>query len=535
MTPHPPAAPRLEALRPWLIIAAGLLVFAPALRGDWLMDDDFYLTQNALLHDPHRLWKIWFAPGSLIEYYPVEATLQAVQWHFWHLNTVGYHLTNLILHLVNALLVWRLLARFHLRLAWLGGLLFAVHPAMVESVAWISEFKNALSLAPFLLALDRWISFEEEGRMRDYLLALGWFVLAMLCKIAMAPFPLVILLYAWWRRGRVGLRDGWHAAPFFVVSLVLGVTTILVGAWFREAHLQPAANPDIGGPLARLALAGQSLAFYFGQSLWPVHVCPVPVQWPVRAASFVSYLPWLALGLAVTACWSRRATWGRHALLGIGFFVINLLPFIGLTSVSYMTFTWVMDHFLYLPMLGLIGLAVAALEQLIARIPAAGRTWTSALIGAGLGLLTVDSSNYAAVFAGPQQLWSYTLAHNPRCWLAHNNLGDVYLETGRAALAVNEYESALAVYPASVEARTNLGFADELLGRTGDAVDQYETVLSASPHFALAQAHLAHVLELTGSTSEAIFHYQEALRANPNDAGSRAALARLLNRKAAKE
>jgi hypothetical protein len=142
---------KLLLLRALLIVAAGFWVFAPALRGDWLMDDDLYLTQNVLLHDPARLWKIWFAPGSLIEYYPIEASAQAVQWHLWHYDTLGYHLTNLILHLISALLVWRLLGKFGLRLAWLGGFLFVIHPAVVESVAWISELKNTLSLPFFLL------------------------------------------------------------------------------------------------------------------------------------------------------------------------------------------------------------------------------------------------------------------------------------------------------------------------------------------------------------------------------------------------
>src|SRR5271170_6234518 len=130
----PAVTHQVVLLRALLIIASGLWVFSPTLYGDWLMDDDFYLPQNALLHDPHRLWKIWFVPGSLIEYYPIEATLQAVQWHFWHLHTLGYHVSNVLLHLASALLVWRLLARFGLRYAWLGGLLFAVHPAVVESV-----------------------------------------------------------------------------------------------------------------------------------------------------------------------------------------------------------------------------------------------------------------------------------------------------------------------------------------------------------------------------------------------------------------
>jgi protein O-mannosyl-transferase len=244
-----------------MMVAVGFWIYAPSLTGSWLMDDNFYLPQNALLHDPHRLWKTWFEPGSLIEYYPIEATVQAVQWRLWHLNMVGYHLTNVVLHLTSAFLFWRLLQKFKLRLAWLGGLLLVIHPTAVESVAWISELKNTLSLPPFLLAMICWINHDERHSSRDYLLALVFFFLAMLCKISMALFPFVILLYAWWKRGRVDWHDLKMSTPFFAISLVLGTTTILAGDWYREAHLQLAVNPEIGAWPERFVLSGTSVLF----------------------------------------------------------------------------------------------------------------------------------------------------------------------------------------------------------------------------------------------------------------------------------
>jgi len=530
-----PALPRLVWLRALLIVSAGFWVFAPSLHGDWLMDDDFYLTQNALLHDPHRLWKTWFAPGSLIEYYPIEATLQAVQWHFWHLDTLGYHVTNLVLHITGALLVWRLLEKFGLRLAWLGGLLFVIHPATVESVAWISEFKNTLSLPPFLLALCRWLDFESQGRSRDYLLALGWFLLAMLCKISMALFPIIILLYAWWKRDRVSWSDFRHAAPFFALTLTLGLTNVFVGQWFRISHLEPATNPDIGGPLSRLVLAGQSLAFYFTKAVFPIDLIPIYPKWPVQPASPWAYVPWVVVIGAFAFCWMRRATWGRHALLGGGFFLINLLPFLGLNSVTYMGFTWVMDHFLYLPMIGLVGLAVAALEGLDAQLSPPARPWLVGGIALVFALLALESETYAGVFIGPEKLWTYTLAHNPTSWLAHNNLGDVDLETGRTADAITQFKEALRSNPTSIEAHTNLGFAYELSGRMPEALAQYLEALRYSPHFALTQAHLGHLYETLGLIPEAISHDEDALRANPGDDATRAALERLKNGKTGAE
>ncbi len=513
-------------MRSLLIVAAGFWVFGHALQGGWLMDDDFYLTQNALMHDPARLWKIWFQPGSLIEYYPIEASLQAMQWQLWENATLGYHLTNLVLHLTGALLVWKLLAKLGLRWAWLGGLLFAIHPAVVESVAWISEFKNVLSLPPFLLAMCDWIDYEEHGRKRDYLLSLGLFLIAMLCKISMAGFPLVILLYAWWKRGRVGWSDVKASLPFFLVSLVLGLTTVAVGNWFREAHLQPTAPPYIGGMLSHLALAGLSISFYFSQCVWPVGMLPMYPLWPVNPPSLVQFLPWPILMGVLGWCWIKRGSWGRHALLGLGFFLINLAPFVGFTSVTYMTFTWVMDHFLYLPMIGIIGLGVALLERADETMMPSFRPLLVGGMALTMAFLAWGSHVYAGMFVSQEKLWTYTVERNPSAWLAHNNLGNALFEAGDVRGAITQYEAALAIKPDILEAHNNLGLALSLEHRPAEAIDQFELALKGNAHFTRAQVNLGNVLLSSGRTAEAIAQYESALEAYPDDAEARENLAK---------
>ncbi len=124
------ANPNWKSLLPraLLIVAAGFWVFSPAFHGDWLMDDANYITGNPLLRDAAGLWKIWFEPESFIEYYPLNASVEWIEWNLFGDDPFGYHLLNIVLHVVNALLIWRLLAKFGLRLAWLGGLIFAIHP-----------------------------------------------------------------------------------------------------------------------------------------------------------------------------------------------------------------------------------------------------------------------------------------------------------------------------------------------------------------------------------------------------------------------
>ena len=190
------------------IVAAILLIYWPTLRASGSGTTPSVLN-NPLLSDPDRLWKAWFEPGSFIEYYPIEQTVQWIEWQFWGTEPMGYHVVNVVLHMVSALLVWRLLHKLGLRLAWLGALIFAFHPANVESVAWLSELKDTLSMPPFLFALLAWIDYEDRHRQRDYFITLGLFSLALLCKISMAPFCAFIPLYAWSKRGRLrveGLR-----------------------------------------------------------------------------------------------------------------------------------------------------------------------------------------------------------------------------------------------------------------------------------------------------------------------------------------
>jgi len=501
----------------WPAIAIAVAVFWiywPALRGDWLWDDDRYITDNFLLRTLSGLGTIWLQPGSAYDYYPVEATVQWVQWHLWGLDTLGYHLTNVVLHIASALLVWRLLSKFHLKLAWLGGLLFAVHPVQVESVAWIAELKNTLSLPLLLGAMCLYLGYDENRRLRDYWLALVLFVIALLCKLSVVLLPLVILLHAWWKRGRIGWNDLKAGGPFFAAALAVGLVTILGGVWDHQFnHLQPGYAP-VGGIFGRLALAGQAFSFYFSKVFLPVGLLPVYPLWPVDYASPLSYLPWLVFGGAFFWCWKHRRGWGRHALLGLGFFAINLGPCPGFIPTPNMGYAWVMDHFLYLPIIGLIGLVIAAMEQLDARVP------TLHLAGVGITaimmlLLTWQSHDYASRFINEETLWTYTLQYNSQAWPAYNNRGVAEARTGQVPEAIEQFEQALKIKPDYAEAHNNLGDALLQTGRVSEAMEQFEESLKINPDFAAAHCNLGVALGKTGRAAEAMEQFEQAIKIAP--------------------
>src|ERR1700677_2103097 len=282
-----------------LIVALGVWAYLPAINGGFLGDDSLYLLNNHLLEDPYRLWKAWFVPGSFVEYYPLHQTVQWFEWKLFGTDTTGYHVVNLLLHLTSCLLFWRLLAKFGLRLAWLGGLIFAVHPLTVESVAQINELKNALSLPFFLLALGAWIDFEAQRRPRDYQLSLLFFLLAMFSKITMSTFPFVILLYAWWKRGRIGWNDVKVALPFFGIALILGLVTIHAGVVYAVDQHHPPEEGVHPALLSRLALGASTLAFYFAHVFVPIVPLPVYPQWRVSPVTLLDFWPWPLFAVAI--------------------------------------------------------------------------------------------------------------------------------------------------------------------------------------------------------------------------------------------
>ncbi len=491
-------------LRAGVILAAAAFVFGPSLGGGWLWDDNQEVTANAVLRDPGGLAKIWSGAAGA-DYFPLKTTLQWLEWRLWGADPFGYHAVSAALHALAALLFWWVLARLGLRLAWLGGLLFAVHPLTVESVAWAAELKNTLSLALLLGAMVAYLEFDGKGSRRAYAAALGLFLLAMLAKSTVVMFPCVILLHAWWRRGRIAPRELRAAAPFFAVSAALGLVTV----YFQHHR---AMQPDFvtaGGVLPRLAGAGLALAFYLEKCVLPLGLVPIYPRWNLDPPSAAQWLPWLGLLALGLLLWRRRAGWGRGALFGLGFFVLNLLPVAGLITITYMHITWVADHLAYIALLGPIALAAGA----------AGRWKGGAAVLAALALvLAAASRGYAGVFHDEDALWTYTLRRNPEAWSAHYNLATWLAQRGQLARAEGEFQATLRLRPAFAEAHFNYGNTLFLERRAPAALEQYREAARLDPGRADFHVGLGNALYLAGRPAEAAAEFEAALRLRPGDA-----------------
>jgi protein O-mannosyl-transferase len=504
-------------LKALAIAGAATWVYWPSLRGTWLWDDSLEIVQNAALRSPGGWWEPWLHPEGM-DYFPLKSSLQWLEWQAWGANPLGYHLASLGLHVASSLLVWRLLRALGAGGAWVGGLLFAVHPLAVESVAWISEFKNTVSLPPLLLASLAWVAFDRSGARGARRRSLLWFAASLACKTSTVMFPFVLLLFAWWRHGRLRARDLRLAAPFFALAVAMGAATL----WFQSTRaIGIAGTPEPIG--SRLSQAGWSLLAYARLAVWPHPLAPI---YPPAGILLPGIVAWLAVAAVLGLFWSQRACWGRHALLGTGWFLLNLVPVLGIVPMAYLRIAPRADHFAYLPLVGLVGLAAAAFGRLLGRATAAPRRPLAVLAVAGaaaavIGVLAFSARADAAVFVDEKALWTRAVERNPGAWLARNNLGKVFLQERHPAEAADQLQEAVRLRPDSPEAHANLGNALDALGRADAARAEYAAALGIDPRFAGGHYDLGLSYLRAGKPAEAAGEFREALRYDPRHASAR--------------
>ena len=492
-----------------LIVLLVFLAYLPALRNGFIWDDDSYVTENPTLRDPGGLQRIWFEVGAVPQYYPMVHTTFWLEYHLWGLNPVGYHLINVLLHATAAILLWQVLRRLQIRGAWLAAVIFALHPVEVESVSWITERKNVLSAVFYFaaaLAYLRFVTLAEPAgrshhRWRWYVVALVLFLAALLSKTVTCSLPAALLLVCWWKRGRVQWGDVLPLLPFFVFGVGLGLLT----AGMEKYHVGAQGAEWSLTFAARCLIAGRALWFYAGKLVWPAHLTFIYPRWEIEPAVWWQWLfPVAAIGV-VAGLWLARRRTGRGPLVAVLFFAGTLGPALGFVNVYPMRYSFVADHFQYLAGVGLITLFAAGLE----RIP---RVFPAALVVL-LGALTWQQTG---IYRDLEILWRDTLAKNPDCWLAHNNLGVYLYHEGHIEDAIAHYHKALQIDPNHFDTLYNLGAALAVQGRLDEAIENYRKALQINPDYSSALNNLGIALATKGQLDEAIKNYRKAIQIDPN-------------------
>ena len=511
----PPGSPpgaaggRLAALPAWRALALALLVVAsyvPALGAGFVWDDVIF-TEEPVVHAWSGLWNIWFSPADIAKeghYWPVVYTSFWLEHKLWGLAPFGYHAVNVLLHLVNVLLVWRLLQRLAAPGAWVIAAVFAVHPLHVESVAWVIERKDVLSALFYLTAALTWMRFVEAPARGRYCLALGLFTAGLLSKSIVVTLPAALLIWHWWRAGRVTRTDLTRLAPFFAVALV--VTALDLAFYTSREPL------SLGYSLVeRVLIAGRALWFYVGKLLWPTDLAVIYPLWDVSARDPWAWIRVAAAAGLAAALWAGRQRLGRGPLAAVLFYAVTLSPVLGFVDYGYMQFSLVADRFQYLAGLGVLAVVVGSAARGADRLPPTPRMGAAGAVVVVLILLGTLTWRQAGIYRDEATLFSHIVALNPGARDAHLNLVDPLLDAGRREEALAAARSAVEQRPDNADAHSNLGRALLLLERFDEAETALRTALDLAPRHFNALQNLGEALRHRGRYEEAVETYGAAL------------------------
>ncbi len=492
-----------------LIVLLVFLAYLPALHGGFVWDDDEYVTNNPLLTAPDGLSRIWFTMDSPSQYFPLTYTVFRIERSLWGLNPAGYHLINILLHAINALLVWLLLKRLSVPGAWLAAALFALHPVQVESVAWIAELKSILSLFFMLLTLFCWIEFVGERLKRFwYWLALVFYALALFSKTTACTLPAALLLILWLKTKPIDWRRLAQVVPFLAMGLGMG----LLAMWWERFHQGTQGKLFSMGLWERILVASRALWFYGGKLFWPVNLTFSYPHWTINTADPLAY-GWLAAEIAFcVAIYFARRFVGRSVEVATLFYVATLSPLLGFVMLYTFRYTFVADHYQYVASIGLIALAAAGITVAFKTKPLLKLAGGGALL-LTLGLLTWQQ---AGIYRNLETLWRDTLAKNPDCWLAHNNLGLLLENQGRIEEAMEHCHKAIQINPNYSEALVNLGLALAAQGRVDEAIENYRQAIQIKPNSSEALNNLGVALAAKGRLDEAIKNFRQAIQIKPS-------------------
>ena len=532
---------RIGRLIPFLIAAFTFIIFLPTLKCGFVNWDDL----PNLLNNPHyrgfstEHLKWMFTTFHLGPYQPLSWLTFAMDHAVWGMNPFGYHLTNVVLHSISALLFYCLCVKLltpaassslpergtDIRIAaGFAALLFAVHPLRVESVVWVTERRDVLSGAFYLLALLWYVSARSSEReelpyWRRQLLPLAAFLLSLLSKGMAVSLPIALIVLDIYPLKRLpgdpklwsspDARRIWaEKVPYFILAALFGA----IGC-AGQAKAGALASYQLFGFAPRAAQAALSAWFYVWKTLVPLSLSPA-YRFPEGPAllNWTSLSAGAAIAAITLALIAARRRWPA-ALAVWTCYLAALAPVAGFVKFGFRS---IADHYSYIPCLGFAALAGAgSLAVLRSANKPLRRAWLllACLIITCLAYLTWRQEK---IWRDSEALWEHALRLDPDSSFAHNNLGLALTELGKTDLAARHYQEAVRLDPANAGARNNLGIALNHQGRREEAILQYREALKIDPLDSEVHYNLAYDLLEHSKPEEAAAHFRAALRINPD-------------------
>src|SRR5579862_1779417 len=508
--------PRLERLLPpalreavlvLALIAATTATYSIVNRNPFIFLDDYgYVVTNS--HIQQLNWETvkWaFTTYRAANWHPLTWLSHALDWHLFGLDAGRHHETNLLLHVLNVVTLFWILSQATGRRgrSFMVAALFALHPINVESVAWVAERKNLLSMFFFLLALGAYYTYARKPRVTTYLVVACLYALGLMCKPQIVTMPFVLLLWDYWPLRRmfppervhsVAAADegessgavtkivpprtlGWlvmEKLPLLALSAASAVVTL------RAQH----AGGTMGGqfnafsPASRLANAVIAYVRYLGQAIWPAHLAffyphdrTAPSSWRVAAACL------LLVSVTVLSVVLRGRR--RYLMVGWLWFLGTMVPMIGLVQVGAQAMA---DRYAYLPFVGLFLAAVWGFADWAGQWRASA-IWAPACGLAIVLLLPFATRRQLSYWSDDLTLWTHTAENTKNNYFAENMIGETLLLNGDPDTAIAHFRASVAMDPLYTPPRLHIGIYEEEHRHPAAAIRQFQQVLDMTQAF----------------------------------------------------
>src|SRR5438105_1425941 len=358
-----------------VLLLAIALAYARVRKAGFVWDDEQHLTQNPVIVGPLGFGDIWTSARAI--YYPLVLTTFWILHKFVGLNPLPYHALNVVWHALSALLLWRVLTQLLVHGAWLGAAIWALHPVVVQSVAWITEMKNTQSAVFYLLAISLFLQSRGRSQRRLlYWLSVVSFAAAITSKPSTVMLPVVLALCMWWQEDRVIWRNFRALTPFILISLLASAWTI----WEQKFHAGAVGPEWVQTPPQRILISADAIWFYLLKLIWPHPLIFIYSRWNVDPGRLLAYLPLVALVIVAIFLFVRRNGLLRPVFFAFAYFVITLFPVLDFFDVYFFRYSFVSDHFQYLASMGPLALTGAIIWQASERFKKVRLAFSSAVL-----------------------------------------------------------------------------------------------------------------------------------------------------------
>ncbi len=519
--PKQPPANHRNAFVACLCVVAIYSAFAhwPVLSAQaHCFDDNEFVTENPLVQNPSlasagRFVSEVLEPSTVHGYY-APLTMISLMFDYGlggqHDDLRQFHRTNLLLHILNAMLVFTLLYGLTNALvpALLAAILFAGHPLSVEPVAWLAERKTLLAAFFSLAALQLYVRGTRANKPRLRHAALVAFALGCLAKPTAVVVPALMLTLDYWPLGRLDRKAVTEKIPFFALATIFATITLV-------SHQRTVGiDAPTGGIIESALTAFHLIAFYLGKVVWPVELTPVYLlPDPMSVAN-----PTIALGLGVSVALGVASLWfakrgARAPLVGLLFVVLALSPTLG-----GLRYSWVVasDKYMYLPAVGL-ALVAAWLVDLAWRRAGAWRVGTALVALTLIAIETTTARAQLNQWRNTETLYNHMIHYTPDVSILHANLGEVHWQKGRVEAAHQSFIRALKLDPNNSKAHNNLGVLFWTTQRRQEAFKHLSLAVAADPNLSQPHRNLGIALNGIGRFAEAANEFELSLVINPGD------------------